>query len=103
MKKQKPKYIYRLMATQTDYDNLESVAYAIECEIGAIYTGERVSKPHFFKTKNGYTAIVVLYDGKVVRRAVDVFMTIDCKSKKKLIVDQCSKTAHWNEWDEEYD
>ena len=100
MKKQQPKYIYRLMATQTDYDNLESVAYAIEREIGALYCGERVSKPHFFKTQSGYLAIVVIHDGRVVRRNVDVFVSIDCPSKKKLIVDQCSKTANWIE---EYD
>ena len=100
MKKQKPKYIYRLMATQTDYDNLESVAYAIEYEIGEMYCGERVSKPHFFKTQNGYVAIVVIHDGRIVRRSVDVFVATNRPSKKKLIVDQCSKMADWTE---EYD
>ena len=100
MKKQQPEYIYRLMATQTDYHSLESVAYAIEREVGAMYCGERVSKPHFFKTQNGYVAIVVIHDGRIIRRNVDVFVSIDCPSKKKLIVDQCSKTANWIE---EYD
>lgn len=105
MKKQKPNYIYRLMVNGVDYADLSSVAEKIMYDIGYIYGDTRASKPHFFKTKNGYKAVVVLFNGKVITRSIDVFTPIKYKSKKTIVVDQCSKSYGFDDeddcWDEE--
>lgn len=100
MKNKKLNYIYRLMINGIDYADLSSVAEAIMYNVGQCYPNERASKPHFFKTKNGYQAIVVLHSGKVIRRNIDVFSPIKYKSKKKLIIDQSSKSYGY---DDDYD
>ena len=87
----KTNYIYRLMVNGMDYTDLNSIAEDMLDYAAKYYGDMRASKPHFFKTKNGYTAIMVLYNGGVIKRKIDVFEPINRKSKKKLIVDQSSK------------
>ena len=101
----KTNYIYRLMATGMDYTDLNSIAEDM-LESAAQYYGDvRASKPHFFKTKNGYTAVMVLYDGRIIKRKIDVFKPINRKSTKKLVVDQSSKklSPPLCLWEEEYE
>lgn len=84
-------YIYRLMVNGMDYTDLNSIAEDMLNDAAQCYGEVRASKPHFFKTKNGYTAVMVLYDGRIIKRKIDVFKPINRKSTKKLIVDQSSK------------
>jgi hypothetical protein len=106
-KQVKPNYIYRLMITGKDYTDLASVAEDIMQDIADTYGEYRASKPHFFKTRNGYTAVVVLYNGKTIKRSIDVFKPIERKSNKKVVIDQCSRTLSPSyqecEWEEEDD
>ena len=103
----KTNYIYRVMATGMDYTDLNSIAEDMLYSAAQYYGEVRASKPHFFKTKNGYTAIMVLYDGRIIKRKIDVFKPINRKSTKKLVVDQSSKKLSpplclWEE-EEEYE
>lgn len=101
----KTNYIYRLMATGMDYTDLNSIAEDMLNDAAQYYGEVRASKPHFFKTKNGYTAIMVLYDGRIIKRKIDVFKPINRKSTKKLVVDQSSKklSPPLRLWEEEYE
>ena len=101
----KTNYIYRLMVNGMDYTDLNSVAEDMLNDAAQYYGNVRASKPHFFKTKNGYTAIMVLYDGRVIKRKIDVFKPISRKSTKKVIVDQSSKklSSPLCLWEDEYE
>lgn len=101
----KTNYIYRLMVNGKDYTDLNSIAEDMLDEAAQYYGNVRASKPHFFKTKNGYTAIMVLYDGRVTKRKIDVFKPINRKSGKKLVIDQSSKklSSPFHLWEEEYE
>lgn len=101
----KTNYIYRLMVNGMDYTDLNSIAEDMLNDAAQCYGEVRASKPHFFKTKNGYTAVMVLYDGRIIKRKIDVFKPINRASTKKLIVDQSSKklSAPLRLWEEEYE
>ena len=104
----KTNYIYRLMVNGMDYTDLNSIAEDMLNDAAQYYGDVRASKPHFFKTKNGYTAIMVLYDGRIIKRKIDVFKPINRKSTKKLVIDQSSKKLSpplrlWEEEEEEYE
>jgi hypothetical protein len=96
------------MVNGMDYTDLNSIAEDMLADAAQYYDNVRASKPHFFKTKNGYTAIMVLYDGRIIKRKIDVFKPINRQSTKKLIVDQSSKKLSpplclWEEEEYEYD
>jgi hypothetical protein len=99
----KTNYIYRLMATGMDYTDLNSIAEDMLDDVAQCYGDIRASKPHFFKTHNGYTAVMVLYDGRIIKRKIDVFKPINRTSTKKLVVDQSSKklSAPLRLWEDE--
>ena len=101
----KTNYIYRLMVTGMDYTDLNSIAEDMLNDAAQYYGDVRASKPHFFKTKNGYTAVMVLYDGRIIKRKIDVFKPIHRTSTKKLIVDQSSKklSSPLHLWEDEYE
>ena len=101
----KTNYIYRLMVNGMDYADLNSIAEDILADAAQYYGDVRASKPHFFKTKNGYTAVMVLYDGRIIKRKIDVFKPINRKSTKKLVIDQSSKklSPPLRLWEEEYE
>jgi hypothetical protein len=93
------------MATGMDYTDLNSIAEDMLNDAAQYYGDVRASKPHFFKTKNGYTAIMVLYDGRIIKRKIDVFKPINRTSTKKLIIDQSSKklSSPLHLWEDEYE
>ena len=103
----KKNYIYRLMMTGKDYADLASLAEDLMQSIADCYPTQRTSKPHFYKIKGGYQAVVVLYDGTIIRRRIDVFKPIERKSNKKIVLDQSSKSLNpsYNEceYDDEYE
>ena len=103
--KNKTNYIYRLMINGADYTDLNSIAEDMLINAAQCYGEIRASKPHFFKTQNGYTAVMVLYDGRIIKRKIDVFKPISHKSTKKLVVDQSSKKLlpPLRLWEEEYE
>ena len=103
--KNETNYIYRLMVNGMDYTDLNSIAEDMMNDAAQYYGNVRASKPHFFKTKNGYTAVMVLYDGRIIKRKIDVFKPINRKSTKKLIIDQSSKklSPPLHLWEEEYE
>ena len=103
--KNETNYIYRLMVNGMDYTDLNSIAEDMMNDAAQYYGNVRASKPHFFKTKNGYTAVMVLYDGRIIKRKIDVFKPINRKSTKKLIIDQSSKklSPPLRLWEEEYE
>jgi hypothetical protein len=97
----KKNYIYRLMMTGKDYADLASLAEDLMQDIADYYPTQRTSKPHFYKIKGGYQAVVVLYDGTIIRRRIDVFKPIERKSNKKVVVDQSSRSLDpsYNEYE----
>jgi hypothetical protein len=48
---------------------------------------------------------MVLYDGRIIKRKIDVFKPINRKSTKKLVIDQSSKklSAPLRLWEDEYE